>query len=149
MKGIVEIKGENVRFDLGTDSAQRQSPTLSPPSCPDRGRPTHYGWRASVTLCYKRKVGAAGGHARQSSPCSPKPTDKTLTDLEGAQPVTGSTPPASLESPPPPSSLPRRRRRRCFYIAIPATVHDAVTPASISLHHSLPPLSGSPSTNPR
>ena len=66
-------------------------------------------WLAGpVTLRYKKKV------TRLSSPCSPKPIDKTLTDLEGAQPVTGRTPPTSLESSalPPPSLLPRRRRHR-------------------------------------
>ena len=41
------------------------------------------------------------------------PLSKTLTDLEGAQPVTGRTPPASLESSAlPPSPLHRRSRRR-------------------------------------
>ena len=101
-----------VRFDLGTDSAQRQSPTRSSPSRPDRGHPTHYGWRAPVTLLYKRKVGAAGARTPKFA-MLPKTHRQNPNRSRGAQPATGRTPPTSLESTAPPLSLlPRRRRHR-------------------------------------
>ena len=71
--------------------------------------------------------------------CAPPNPPKTLADLRERR---------SNGKPPPPLHW---RFLRCSQLppAVAATVLDTVGPASTSLLHSSPPLSGSPSTNPR